>query len=93
MLKGGPVSSSVGQHVAASDPLRPEVRVAHHEGRGRSQGLGPWAQVPRALIFKAHGEPRPPPLGFRALIIGAGLLSSLVALPGRPNHWARMDHH
>ena len=36
VLEGGSVFSSVGQHVAASDPLRPEVRVARHDGRGCS---------------------------------------------------------
>jgi hypothetical protein len=41
VLGGGPVSSGVGQHVAAMDPLRPVVRVAHHEGWGRSRGSAP----------------------------------------------------
>jgi hypothetical protein len=62
VLGGGPVSSGL----AAPDPLRPEVRVGRHEGRGRSRGSGPQAQVPRALVFKTRGKPGPPPLGFQS---------------------------
>jgi hypothetical protein len=64
---GGPVSSGgVGQQVAAPDPLRPEVRVACHEGRGCSRGSGPQAQLSRAHVFKTCGDPRPAALGFRS---------------------------
>jgi hypothetical protein len=38
-------------------------------------------------------QTRTPPLGSRALIIGAGLYSRPVALQGRPSHWVRIDHH
>jgi hypothetical protein len=38
VFRGGLVSSGVGQHVAAPDPLRQEVRVACYEGRGHSRG-------------------------------------------------------
>jgi hypothetical protein len=62
---GGPISSGVGQHVVAPETLRPEVRVAYHEGRDRSWGSGPWAQVPRALVFQTHLKSEAPPLGSR----------------------------
>jgi hypothetical protein len=57
---GGLVSSGVGQHMAASDPLKPEVRVACHESLGHSQGFGPRAQVLRAIVFKTRGKHGPP---------------------------------
>jgi hypothetical protein len=40
---------------ARGGPLRPEVRMAHQESRGRSRGSGPRAQVLSALVFKMCG--------------------------------------
>jgi hypothetical protein len=65
VLGGGPVSSGVGQHVAAPDSLRPVVQVTHHEGWGCSRGSSPWAQVSRALVSKTRGKPGTPSLGFQ----------------------------
>jgi hypothetical protein len=80
-------------HVAAPNLFRPEVRVARHESRGRSQGLGLRVQVLSALVFKTCGEPRPPSLGVWVLIVGVGLHTNLVALLGTPSYWARTGHH
>jgi hypothetical protein len=38
---GGPVSSGVGQHMAAPDPLKPEARVARLQGSGPFPGFWP----------------------------------------------------
>jgi hypothetical protein len=45
-------------------------------------------------LSSRHME-NPDPLrwGSRALIIGVGLHPHPVALLGRTNHWAMMDHH
>jgi hypothetical protein len=86
VLEGGPVSYEVGQHVAAPSPLRPKVRVAHHEGQGRSWGFGPGRNFQEPLSSRHMINLDPLRWGSRALITGVGLLPSLVGLLGRPSH-------
>jgi hypothetical protein len=58
--RGGPISSGAGQHVVAPDPLRQEVRVARHVGRGHSRGSALRAQVPRTSSSRHVANPDPP---------------------------------
>jgi hypothetical protein len=84
--RGGPVSFSVDQHVAAPDPLKPEERVAHHEGQVVLGGsnLGRRFQEPSSSRHVAN--PDPLRWGSKAPIKGVGLLPSPVGLLGRPSH-------
>jgi hypothetical protein len=93
VLGGGPITSGVGQHVASPDPLGQRSGWPAMGGGAVPEGPGPGHRCREPSCSGHVGNPDPLRWGSRALIIGAGLHTRLVALLGRPNHWAKIDHH
>jgi hypothetical protein len=91
-LRGGPVSSGVGHHVAALGPLGqrsgwPVMRVRAVPG-----GLAIEHRFREPSSSRHVVDPDPLYWGSRALITTTGLHPSSVGLLGRSSHWARTDH-